>query len=733
MENKIKAVEFSKTEAGFHVAVILEEGLAIEDYLYTFVLFLDGKKVHEKRWHKENIYDFMTYGNGIYFCQVEIRHITKSGTNEFRRTKTVELWGDLYKKILDDKLNSIIPRCYDINFVPRKTPYDDFCFVSSTGEIDELDKSLHKIHNIGGTGFDLFTTVTPIKYKENYIIMSGCCVTDKGKFIYGQKDIQKYNVENKELVDAVGSYSCAIINNIIYIYNDYHGSCKLYYFYDENRKNIVVSNRIHLVYIALSKLDISVGINVEKLLAVLSCKYHDITANNFINEGMINNLFFTCTGEGICLKKDEIRIIHTNVYDILSDNKKDFFYFTKKDYVSLIRKGKQEILRNIQAISKSEDFDNIVVDVSGGMDSRVVFCGLTNINTKKNIMLRINKSQFEKDHVVALTISDFYDYNFYDASSGVTRTQVNGNEYLSCTMGVQYLDCFKYQISSPRTILLNGFYGENSLRLRYAYTYLYNSYLSNINSINEYINEFVKYYITPSMIVGYDNAGYCFNKLYVNEFNRIYGSEIITKIENMCNNYSQSSHCSPIVLSNYIMPSFSPIKSKSLFILNRKIALYSMKLFKKDPDKAKKLNYKIGFDITYALNPFISKIPYENETYNKEYMALHDELMVAKDPVIDQMNIALCDKQNKKWEDANCLVQKNTKYISKHYDKIDLYENIGSLLAYCINEFTEIFGCVKYPLLHFYINIKDNLWETQILYNKLSVIAYILNLFAKKN
>src|SRR5690606_18543415 len=52
---------------------------------------------------------------------------------------------------------------------------------------------------------------------------------------------------------------------------------------------------------------------------------------------------------------------------------------SEADYSDLLEKAVSEVTNNTKAALKHPSFDHIIVDLSGGMDSRAVFCAVTRL------------------------------------------------------------------------------------------------------------------------------------------------------------------------------------------------------------------------------------------------------------------------------------------------------------------------------------------------------------------
>lgn len=703
---KIINFSYNKEENKF----ICEVTISSDDCKFVFLLIKDGKKVEEIRWTDSNKHTFNYYGDGVYYCQVEVK--SKGHQNIMRRSKTIECFSDEYCHFLDTKFKSIPSQSYNCIFSLRDYPDDDFCIISAKEklysiEMDQLNA--YQYHNS-----TIITNGKLYTHQGKVYIMSGSCVTDNHKYIRGGDDIIKHNINIEDIFHCLGKYSFALFESSkITLFNDYHGQNKLYYFSDKNLT--VISNRLHLLILCLKKLKIHITLFDDKAIAFLTCRYHQLFTQNFCSEMLIKNIFQSYAGEIFSVENGELKISHDGIYNIIS--KKYNSTLSDKEYIEKLDNACEEIINNISAIVNSEHTQRVIIDVTGGMDSRIALAALTNIKTTRKIYYRISKAKKKEENEVALLLAGFYNYDFFDGT-GVYRKH-SEKDYLSFSMETKYLDRLDTEYTSKETILFNGFYGEASVRPRFSRDFYFNSPLEDITDPAEYIKLFFSYYVSPVMIVDYDRVGYKLYNIFRHEFLSIYGEDIPSKLENHYLNYSHAYHCAPSLCSSYILESYSPIKSKHLIELHRHNSL----LWK---------DIKLGLDLTYKLNPMFSKIKYENDQYNNFYNNNFEKLIVSQNQVFANMTEIHAEDRHEEWERSLISQQKNILTQSyKRQEQISILNSIISMLNYCIEK-KSIFTHLKYPLYHFIEVNEENKFELNILFNRLAVLTYFINLTNKE-
>lgn len=697
---------------------ICEVKTSCSDCRFVFLLIKDGKKVEEARWIENNKYIFKHYGDGIYYCQIEAKNKQQY---ILKRSHTIECFSDNYRLFLDKKFSNVPSKSYHANLSLRDYPNDDFCIISSENAAS-YDITISNLKTFRHNNSIIITSGNLYTHNNKTYIMSGICVTDDHKYVRRGEDIVKHNIQTEHLFFCLGKYSFALFNgDEILLSNDFHGQNKLYYFSDQ--KTTFISNRLHLLVLCLKNLKIKLEMFHDKALALLCCRYHQLFINNFCSEMLIKNIFQSYAGEKFSIKNGKLEITHGGIYDIITQ--KYDKPMTEEEYSEKLDNACKEIINNLSAIVNSEHTQKVVIDVSGGMDSRVSLSALTNVKTNKPIYYRIIKTAKPKENEMALLLAGLYNYKFFEGDN--LKLRHSQKDFVSLCMETKYLRRLSIEYCNKDITQLTGFYGEAGLRPRYSQAFYFNSFLQTISDDVEYVNKFFHYYISPHTIVDYNKSGHKLHDIFKQEFLSVYGEGVPLKLENYYLNYGASYHFNPSTVSPYALETFSPIKSKTLLEIHRHNAL----LWK---------NIKIGLDLTYKLNPVLSKIKYENEIYNKFYDENYAELQVSQNPVYDNMTTPHGEDRREEWEksfDTLCKnVQKSIQNITDsetldilNYwaEQISTQDEIVALLNYCI-ENDKIFMDIKYPLYHFIEIEKDNRLEMNLLFNKLATVTYFMSL-----
>ncbi len=694
-------VDFNRLVTGFSIA-LHSKTLNLDEHQFVFVLFKDKAKAYEVRWVKDQRLNFDDYGDGVYYVQVEYRKIgTKA--SKFIRTKTISSFSQAYKAELDMKVSAQDAYCPDINFMPSKDPFNDFLLVNDSGWAQEGFKRF----DTPLKGYHLYLNGQETELDEFF--MSGFCITEDAVYLSGQNDISEFSAEEvgSKVKGSVGTFSLIqFYSDSIQLSVDYHSTSKLWYF-SENGVALV-TNRYHLALTFLKERGGEFVFNKRKAIAMLSTGYHQLFSHNFNSECLARGLYQLYVGEQINVMPDGIDISTLDVHDVIDDS--SLFDIGKESYDELLAKSASEIKNNVSSVLKSKKFSDVVVDVSGGIDSRTVFCAVSNFDeSKEKVSVRINQSQFEYDHLVANTINDLYQYRFHTARNGWERTFYEPHQYMSFILETKYFMPSEAEIHAPDTVLLNGFYGEPSLRPRGADSFLFGaSYESDDLTDECFIENMVSFQSSPVMIVDYDKAGHMLKEVYAEEYKRTPGKSIGIKLENHYLNFSHAYHASESLRPGRDVASFSPIKSKTLFKLYRSVF-------------AKFKSRKLAFDLIYTLNPLVSIVKYESESYNKEYEETKENLKVSESAALKNASIKPL-KDVLLWQESQEDLRINVKSNNRMPPKKE-YETCLALIGWLEKKDPDFIKYIKYELLHFAGRVKDNYLEINTLKNKLISIC----------
>jgi len=334
-------------------------------------------------------------------------------------------------------------------------------------------------------------------------------------------------------------------------------------------------------------------------------------------------------------------------------------------YEELMSLAYLEILSNVKSILQHASFDNIIVDLSGGMDSRLVFCAITHFPEfadKISINSQYSEIDFD-DLAVAQEVSSFYSYKF--DSLPREKFLLEGSNLVdsnwSYNLGVSYSYSPIVQgMRIPKTARINGFYGEICARPYYARRMM--GTVLDTSSVEEFCDRYFRQHqksaFGPS---GLDTL----KQIFQNELSIMPGDSPLEKLDNHYMFYRNGLHCSDRFRSNVSCPEFGPIQSKFLH-------------------QAKNMSYqnfrgaKVQLDMINMLNPAIASLRFENAYDNKDKIAIREKFGIMGEAWAHDIKLTPQDV-SAKWQAAkdNIKVTDTTVdevKMAKHAEKYRSFE-----------------------------------------------------------
>lgn len=475
-------------------------------------------------------------------------------------------------------------------------------------------------------------------------LVSGMTRTESA-FIFGQHDLTPSTLD--AAVDQVGD--CSIVRfdeDGFRVTTDYFGIGQVYY-YAENGV-ICVSNRYHLLLLSLKAANIRLKINQNKAAGNLSALSQPFI-QNFTREMDVADCFVLPAGKYMEICDGELALHDSGIAKVLVANEK----FDDGQYRDLVHESRNEIIDNLAIVLKHHKFKQMRVDLTGGMDARMVFAALTNLDEYSD-QIHIHTADMPgspQDLQISLALTDRFDFKYDTIPRLTEETGLSDtfNEILSLDLGTYYGRKPAKAISRlTETIRINGFYGEICARPYYARS------LSNQGYDGLTVRDFSDRYLSNlNDVLAPIGANAVFGQLLADELELLPGRSALEKFDYHYLFYRNGLHCSDRWLSRTLAPGWGPLQSKNMHRLKHSVFSESKGI-------------RVQLDVTSALNPVASKIPYGREKDNKERRELSGVLL-AESEFDDQVPTDLDDTRHR--ESAK-IRGSRTKHVSKPHAQI---------------------------------------------------------------
>ena len=531
-----------------------------------------------------------------------------------------------------------------------------------------------------------------------------------------------------ELSEKVGYFTfLSVDDEKLVIGNDFFGFGKLFYYTYENQ--FIVSNRYHLLLLAMKRLRTKIELDYDVILASFFSP-PVFNQDFFASELYVKDTYCLEVGKRIEICSYEIKYIkNPAIYRAGNVNISD------DEYRKLIQISGDEIIRNVQGVVNAPEYPKKVLDLTGGMDSRVVFAALTNIqDAHKKVGLYTNQSSGQDDIKVACTLADAYGYkfdgDFYDLESiKKNHMDYTFQEQLDMEMSYHLGTWFEPDSLWVPKKKNNGYIrltgGTAIIKPYYTKKYPFSN--SNNISCKEIIHRMILVDAKWNYF-DYEHMGKKFERICSKSLEESPGASSKQKFESMLLMYRNRSHFDYSLRTAESIVTVCPFMSKTLYGV-----FYDTYLYK---------YINLQHDLINYLNATVGAFEYENEDYNVERAELIDELMfiepknkgllLKKQSRIDKWSEEIKQVKNEKTVDEDPMydswrVAKEIGFDKCLYDVV--LKHFANVMQYDNRFFEESVGFPMFLWLEkFDVSSPRKKNRLKVWFGKLASISYLINL-----
>lgn len=629
---------------------------------------------------------------------------------------------EVREKDEESVLNIVLDRYKKVNVseVPywkSVEPFKDFAVIalkSSNYDEDKI-KSIEKLEykitkeNFGDiNSYIVHNDSFDIK-KDNLYIFSGLGKIES-KLYFGQESFKQEDINYLDMGKNVGLFTYLYADTKqIFLTQDYFGCGILFYY--ENEEMLIVSNRYHLLLVLMNKMTCKIEPNKESIAAVLGGRgnYSGFVSQNIFHEMGIKDTYQLPLNKEILIDQTGWKIIDKN---IAIEN----ISYDEKKYVNLLEQATKEIIENIHCIEECEKFKDIVCDLSGGMDSRVVFGGVLNANKSKNIKIRTKKTPGSRDLEIGVGLANTFGFDFYKEDSSMLEpleVEDNSDIWRSYFMGCYHRTGF--------TTSSNKGKGINRVRLSGACGEYFRIFWSKlIKNVEQYNSKEVSEEIFADNIYDFKIKESIQNKL-CEELQRLPGSTTNEKLEAHYMFFRGRYHFGMRQFETYHdCAIWFPLLSPALLEASRMLTLEERK------------SDKIIYEITERLCPILIHMEYDNKK-EKDISTLN-----LSDKRYMSCKIKM-DEDLEKWNETEKLnhEEKLTQIKEKNIQPLKdineyLYSKILEGYTYLYNNHPEMHDIINEQLmLNIEVNKQNSMYMREM-YSKIYSIIDQLNFMVLK-
>lgn len=699
-----------------------------------FLLFKDGKFVKTFK-EKDFRFSIKLQETGIYY----INGIIYSGNQKFKcMSKMYEYVSESTKKELHRFLASEENcRFKKAKYYENKYPYTDFIVTNLSGKIrnDFLNEFNLGVYNTSQTNFKFISRTDMKRIANGKVCLSGG-IKVRDELIVGEEDINE-NKMCEDFIDSIGGYTAVIdTNDSLIITSDYFSTGKIYYFVHDDK--FVCSNRYHLLLIFLAQSGIKCKLDLKNIISYLG-NSDFIWGEQPSNNGMaMSNTYCLDFYKNIKISNGNISFIDGKIRDIYSINTNQII--SNEEYVCEIKKVKQDLYDNISAAMKNKRYSKIICDLSGGIDSRLMFGTIVNIpNADEHVFIRTEPFPDKDDFDVATTLADAFGYGYdflltYISKHSEFTDRYSMNELLNLTtsleMGIYFgqTNFLKPVTIRPDYMELWGTNGEAVTRPYITYDKFSDEFSEKDEE--EWCDDIIRNLCRLST-AGYLQVNKFLKQNMEKQLKEMPFTDITHNYEMFYLIYRNRYHCDASKGGGYWVYQYQPLQSET-----------SLKLFHKVFEQHK--SFKYVFDLQYINNPMMTIFRYAKDSYNESWENLRNEMVVRHSISVPISQRSQCYEENKIKFDIR---QENQCYNLEYKINAEEFKNIKNinivlcksllpyfkkLMMYQDGVFIELIGYSYWHILKMILE-GNNAWidnnKFRNIYKKVRSLASMINIF----
>lgn len=276
----------------------------------------------------------------------------------------------------------------------------------NTGNLAELAQSCDMVLKEVDAETTVLTHRPVFENSSETYAFSGYVLKDSN-LTFGADELALSDLKPNDLEGCYGEFNLLRIGGgRIELTADFFGMSPWYYYADG--ATFAASNHYHLLLESLKLCGVHLTMNIRR------SRVNIITSgftygSNFTADMDVNNCRLSLpyekiiySGGGLLTKEN------TELYQILTESEP----WNEDIYEDYLRKAKDEIYQNTLAYFSSDRFKQIVIDVSGGFDSRIVFATANNLprRLRKKIVTHTRRSGTKDDVEKAAGVTNLYNY-----------------------------------------------------------------------------------------------------------------------------------------------------------------------------------------------------------------------------------------------------------------------------------------------------------------------------------
>ena len=599
------------------------------DLMYLFYLLKDGRVIAKTNWLTKNTYSWDLNESGVYAVQGYV----KSGAEKvIRKSIALAYFDDAKTKEFETFMQSYEktenPFSDPLKFHYLKEPFSDILIVShkdrksmlcaSEGFINQHDKfEIASDTEIGGYSTQVLATGGIKKMQTGETLVFSGTMDYDGKIILGAADIPDHADVDKLLYNYGDNQIVVASDDGIKLGTDYFNFGRWFYYEDVESGMMVASNRYHTMLLFLKACAVDLKFDERKVECSLAAPNIQFLVQNFTRGMDIAPIFQVESFNCLCLT-DKGWAKDYNELGLVLKQRETFHHNV---YCAMLKKACAEIKQHVASIAIDERFQYALVDLSGGLDSRLIYAAATHLeNGRDKIRISSHPVPGSDDLPIATEINSIYgfEYDNLPRKRCLVPLRDGVQTARSFHIGTYYsYNPFyigtKIDDSEVKAITLNGACGEILARPYTCRKYFRSMADASLSS--EKFAEYVWTDFAADLISGDETTADIFRTYVANELDNVPVDDVFEAYDRIYLQYRHGCHFDQSLKYENGMPFWMPMQSKAAFRLHHMVF-------------SRFRNIKLQLDMIGELNPLLLGIRFDYAKDQEEFELLRDSLEV---------------------------------------------------------------------------------------------------------
>lgn len=442
---------------------------------------------------------------------------------------------------------------------------------------------------------------------DRRLIFSGMMVHE-GVLITGESDSIS-SAAAAAMQGGTGIFSCVDVStNSVRLHTDFFAFNRFFYYKEDDI--LFASNRYHLLLLSLTEAGIKLSLDRAKIISHFWSVSHQISLQNFTRKMDVSGVYQLPNEFDLSLEGGEWKFSQNEFGSILQ-SKKDL---SEEDVSTSLDRIAKEMTARLEQVLHLKNFDNVVMDLSGGLDSRLVFAVATNIpDAARKVMIRTEEVPGE-DLRIPIGINNIYKFGYDTVKTKVEYLDPVKMDQLrrSFYLGTYFSHGLQLTSNIPESsIQLNGACGEILARPYTVRNFLFGTRCELGRNSRDVVEEMVRLFSPHSL--GGEASFLALRDLFLEEVEQFKSCSDFEAIDRIYLTYRHGFHFDGGITYGLQGLQWMPMQNKQLFKLHH----YCF-------DRLRGLELQLA--LLYRLNPLLATLPYEREADNKELDRLRSVL-----------------------------------------------------------------------------------------------------------